>query len=410
MPAPGFPDFLRFSLAAPEKGGFVLSSSAPIRLAFCITDLDPGGAERALLQIVTRLDRTRWDPVVYCLSSGGALVADLEAANIPVTCFGAKNVRHIGVLRRLARAMKQDRPRMLQTFLFHANLLGRLAGWWAGVPHIVSGIRVAEKRANLHLRLDRLTNSLVDCNVCVSRAVADFSIAHGGLRREKTIVIPNGVNYQKFADAQPVPLAEFGIPPEARVVVAVGRLDPQKGLTYLLPAFRELSLTHADAHLLLVGEGAQREELQTLAQDLGIAQQVHFAGWRGDVAGLLHSCACLVLASLWEGMPNVVLEGMAAGIPVVATAVEGVEEQIASGENGIVVSPASVPALADGLNRVLSDVEGATKMASAAQHHVAKRFTWEKIAAAYDKLYGEILQASPRSESDLGNGFHRFSN
>jgi len=376
--------------------------SPPIRLAFCITDLDPGGAERALVQIVTRLDRTRWEPVVYCLSPPGDLVAVLEAADIPVTCFGASGVRSIGVIRRLARALKQDRSQLLQTFLFHANLIGRLAARWAGVPHIVSGIRVAEKRANLHLRLDRMTNSLVAYNVCVSQAVADFSIERGGLSPEKTIVIPNGVDYEKFAHAQPVSLTEFGILSGSRVVVTVGRLDPQKGLTFLLQAFSELHAQHSDVHLLLVGEGSQREELQTLTSELGLNTHVHFAGWQADVPGILQSCDGQVLASLWEGMANVVLEGMAAGIPIVATAVEGVAEQIASGENGIVVEAGSASALVVGLNQLLEDSQGAQTMAARAQVIVKERFTWEKVAAQYDSLYAEMVGIPPFTERESG--------
>ncbi|QDT48131.1 Putative glycosyltransferase EpsD [Symmachiella dynata] len=376
--------------------------SPPIRLAFCITDLDPGGAERALVQIVTRLDRTRWAPVVYCLSPPGDLVAVLEAADIPVTCFGASGLRSIGVIRQLARALKQNRPQLLQTFLFHANLIGRVAARWAGVPHIVSGIRVAEKRANLHLRLDRMTNALVACNVCVSQAVADFSILRGGLSPEKTIVIPNGVDYEKFAHAQPVSLTQFGIPPDSRVVVTVGRLDPQKGLTFLLPAFSEVHAQHPDAHLLLVGEGPQREELQTLTSELGLNACVHFAGWQAGVPGILKSCDCQVLASLWEGMANVVLEGMAAGIPMLATAVEGVAEQIASGENGIVVEAGSASALAVGLNQLLADPQGAQAMAERAQVVVEEGFTWDKVAAEYDRLYAEIVGIPSLAESEDG--------
>lgn len=363
----------------------------PIRIAFCITDLDPGGAERALVQIATRLDRECWDPAVYCLSGPGELVSVLEQAGIPVTCFGACGVRDLGVVRRLAKEFRTFSPQVLQTFLFHANLLGRLAGYWASVPHIVSGIRVAEKRTRMHLVLDRITNRLVDVNVCVSEAVAEFSIERGGLNRGKTIVIPNGVDFARFSTAQPADLAEFGIPAESRVVVAVGRLDPQKGLTYLLEGMRSVVLHDDKRHLLLVGDGPQRDELIAMAKRLGIAEHVHFAGRRSDVPEILQACDCLVLASLWEGMANVVLEGMAAGIPVVATRVEGTAEQISDGVDGVLVTAASAEELAQGLETLFCNPARAADFVEKAQAKVSEHFTWDKVVAAYARLYHDIV-------------------
>ncbi len=366
-------------------------SPVPIRLAFCITDLDPGGAERALLQIVRRLDRDRWKPSVYCLAPPGQLVSEFEASDIPVTCFHARGLRNIGIVRKLASALRKQRPALLQTFLFHANLLGRLAGRWAGVPHIVSGIRVAEKRAKTHLFLDRLTNRLVERNVCVSQAVAEFSINCGGLKLEKTVVIRNGVDYERFAGAQAASLESLGIPAASRVLIFVGRLDPQKGLIYLLRALPDVMANNDDLHLLLVGDGPQREPLQTLATDLGIDQQVHFAGWRADVPALLKACDALVLPSLWEGLPNVVLEAMAAGIPVIASEVDGVGELIRSGETGFLVSPGSTESLREMLVQLCADSTQSLEISKTAQDIVNKEFKWSDVADDYARLYDEIL-------------------
>ncbi len=347
------------------------------------------------MQVVTRLDPARWKPAVYCLGNPGRLVSELEAAEIPVTCFHARGLRDILVVRRLAKALRTQKPELLQTFLFHANLLGRLAGWWAGVPHIVSGIRVAEKRTKTHLWCDRLTNWLVDRNVCVSNAVAQFSTSEGGLKPSKTIVIPNGVDYERFANAQPAVLSEFGIPEGSRVIVSVGRLAPQKGLVYLLNALPELLQNYEDIHQLFVGDGPQREALRSLATELGIADRVHFAGWRADVPALLKACDCLALPSLWEGMPNVVLEAMASGIPVVATRVEGVEEQITSGENGFIVAPKSRNALVEGIDQVFRDQTRISNIIKSAQQTTMNDFTWNSIASKYEELFQHILRNEP---------------
>jgi glycosyltransferase involved in cell wall biosynthesis len=370
----------------------------PIRIAFCITDLDPGGAERALVQLVTRLDRAQWDPAVFCLGGYGALVESLQEAGIPVHCLGAGGPRDLGVVYRLFRELRRFRPAIVQTFLFHANLAGRLAGWLAGTRICISGIRVAEKRSRWPLRLDRLTNFLVTANVCVSQAVADFSVEVAGLSRGKILVIPNGVEVERFAAAPPLGLATLGIPEGARVLVAVGRLDRQKGLVYLLEAAQAIAARHGDIHFLLVGDGSEREALVRQVAVLGLTERVHFAGWRPDVASILRSAECLVLPSLWEGMPNVVLEAMAASLPVVATRVEGVEELVVPGETGVVIPPASVGDLVSGLETILADPDRARAWGNAGFQRVKSQFSWDVTALAYDLLYRRMLEelARPR--------------
>ena len=175
----------------------------PRRISFLITELDHGGAERALVRIVTGLDRSLWEPQVISLNNRGPLTEPLKAAGIPVTAIGAGRVRSPRGLWRatigLTQCLKEQRPEVLQTFLFHANITGRLAAKRAGVPVVVSGIRVAEKRGRWRLTLDRLTDHLVSRHVCVSQSVADFSISESGLPESKVVVIPNGVDVERFA-------------------------------------------------------------------------------------------------------------------------------------------------------------------------------------------------------------------
>ena len=176
----------------------------PVRIGFCITDLDLGGAERQLVELVTRLDRGKFDPVVYCLgprpaSNPRSLADELEAAGIRVHCFGARRSwQFFSVLRSLRRQIAADAPRIVQTFLFHANLLGTLAARCAGVAHVVTGIRVAERRARGHLTLARWTDRWVERHVCVSESVRDFC-RQAGLTESKLAVIPNGVDVERFA-------------------------------------------------------------------------------------------------------------------------------------------------------------------------------------------------------------------
>ena len=368
------------------------SAAGPTRLAFCITELDPGGAERALVQLVTRLDRDRWEPRVICLSARGVLADDLEQAGIPVTCLGARSRRNVLVVGRLVRELRAFRPALLQTFLYHANIAGRIAGRLAGVGKIVSGIRVAERRSRIRLWLDRMTQGLVDHHVCVSQAVADFSAACGGLPARKTTVIPNGVDAQRFASAAPADLSEFDIPAESRTVLFVGRLDPQKGPFVLLEAAEGLLATYDKLHVLLVGDGPLRDRLGAWVQERNLGARIHFAGRQADVAPLLKAAVCLVLPSRWEGMPNVVLEAMAAGLPVVATDVEGTTELIQDRQTGLLIPPDSPRELAAAVTLLLSDPEQARAMSAAAQVVVSESFTWDILLQRFEQLYRSLLE------------------
>src|SRR5262249_13351685 len=153
------------------------TAATPVRVAFCITDLEVGGAERALVELVTRLDRARFAPSVVSLQplpvdAARSLVPTLEAAGVAVRSLNGRGSRGgVGGLGALTRLWRAERPQLVQTFLYHANILGRLAAWRAGVPHVVSGVRVAERRGRLRLRVDRWTDRLVERHVCVSRAV-----------------------------------------------------------------------------------------------------------------------------------------------------------------------------------------------------------------------------------------------
>jgi len=366
-------------------------SNQPQRIAFCITDLDHGGAEKALVEIVTRLDRQKWEPKVFCLSKPGVLVSELEAANIPVVCLGATSSRQFWVIFQLMREFRRFRPTVLQTFLFHANFIGRIVGWLTRVPIIVSGIRVAEKRYRSHLFLDRWTNWMVAKNICVSQAVADFTVNRAGLNSAKIDVIPNGVDSVRFSTAQPADLSEFDIPHDAQTILYVGRLDPQKDVNSLLVAFSQLSGRHAQLHLLLVGQGPSEGELRSYITTNNLSGKAHLVGWRDDVERLMQASFCFVLPSLWEGMANVVLEAMAAGLPVIATRVEGTTELINHQITGLLVDTGQPTEIANQVEFLLTHPSECSEFRKNSQKLTTKEFTWIKIAENYEKLYNSLL-------------------
>lgn len=350
-----------------------------------MTELDPGGAERALVQLVTRLDRQVWEPIVIALGPDTALSAELAAREITVHCLGAKGPRNFCILFPLIRILREFRPDILQTWLFHANILGRVAGVIARVPIIFSGIRVAEQSARWHWWWERLTRGLISHHVCVSHDVAQFAIKHHHLCESNVSVVPNGVDWERFAHAQPANLTMFGIPTGCRTILGVGRLHHQKGWLNLFSAIEPLLQVDSALHLLILGEGPQRATLETWISERKLNEQIHLPGWRAEVADVMRACELLVLASHWEGMPNVILEAMAAGLPVVATDVTGVAETMPEDQRTFLVKPNDTESLRWGIESLLSDPAAARRLAVALQLHAKKEFTWDESARKWSE-------------------------
>ena len=373
------------------------AAESPIRIVFCITELDPGGAERALTQLVLSLDRKFWDPYVICLGPRGHFAGILETSDVPVLCLNARGVRSLPrVLFQLTRELRRLRPSLVQTFLFHANLVGRIAARWAGIPVVVSGLRVAERQNFWHGKVDRWTNRLVTTNVCVSQGVAEFSKQVVGLDPAKLVVIPNSVDFETFANASPVDMSQFGIPAGSRVFLSVGRLDRQKGFDILIRAIALLDPLPVDVYFLIVGEGPESDSLHLLVSEARLTKTIRFSPRRNDIPCLLAASLALILPSRWEGMPNVVLEAMAAGLPVIATSVEGIAELVQHEVTGLVVSPEQPSELSSAINQLLSQPEFVAEAGRSAQVIVKKEFTTLGTASAYEKLYRQMLQLSTK--------------
>ncbi|MEM1063470.1 MAG: glycosyltransferase, partial [Planctomycetota bacterium] len=196
-------------------------------VAFCITELESGGAERALARIATGLHERGRRVSVVALAGGGELVDELRRHGIETDCLGLTKWNLPVVFARLVGRWRRDRPDVVQSFLFHGNIIGRIAARAAGVGVVCSGIRVAERRGRMRLLLDRLTDRLVDRHVCVSRAVAEDARVRGGLPASKLVTIPNGVDLERYESASPIFPRDLGFAPP-RFLLWAGRLDPQK--------------------------------------------------------------------------------------------------------------------------------------------------------------------------------------
>jgi len=377
----------------------VSSTAAATPIALLITGLEMGGAEQALTNLALGLRERGFLSKVYALrprptAGEDRLVERLESAGIACEFFGARSALDApGTLRRMTAAWRRDRPLLVQSFLHHANLLGRFAARRAGVARMVCGIRVAERRGRTRLWLDRVTSDRVDHYVCVSQDVAEFSRREGGLPADRISVIPNGVDVERFAQATPIDLAELGVAAGRRAIVCVGRLDEQKRSSWLVVHAPSLFERLPQHDLVFVGDGPQRRIIYDLSKQLGVADRVHLVGRRDDIPRVLRACDLLILPSAWEGMPNVVLEAMAAGLPVVATQVEGVRELLGPRADEQVIAVGDWRTLISRAFALLGDSPSAGDVGAENQRRAREFFSLSAMFDAYAELYRRLLAA-----------------
>ena len=362
-----------------------------------ITELNViGGAEKALTRLLTHLDRDRFTPTVACLYGGDGPVADeIRALGIPVTDLGMTAKWRVDALWRLYRLLRRKRPTILHTWMFHANLPGRVLGRLAGVPIIITSRRNENIGGAPREHLNRWTARLDDRVIAVCELARQAEIERARVSPEHVVTIYNGIDAEQFPATNPQVVAQvrqtFGIPVDALLVGTVGRLHRQKGFTDLLTAIAQVQERIPTARLLLVGEGELRDDLEIQAQSSGLSNVVTFTGTRSDVAEILAGLDMFVLPSLWEGMPNVVLEAMSAGLPVVATAVGGTPEVVMDGITGLLVPPRDPDGLARAITRLLRDPDLRRKMGRAGRERVERRFGVERMVQATEALYEELV-------------------
>ena len=227
---------------------------------------------------------------------------------------------------------------------------------------------------------------------CVNQAVADFSRIHGRLPAEKLLVIPNGIDAARYVAVSPTSADALKVPSGRRWITYVGRLDPQKGLEWLLHEADRWLAPLADYDLLLVGDGPLRVRLEDIVRARGLAGRVHFTGWRSDVPGILAASDVLLLPSRWEGMPNVVLEAMASGRPVLAADVEGVRELLGDDAAAQVAPPGDAEQWTEKLRLLATDRELAMLLGARNRRRVAEHFTLAKAAQAYAARYTSLAR------------------
>jgi len=297
---------------------------------------------------------------------------------------------------RLANILREWRPRILTSFMFHANLLGRIAGRLAGVSIVVSSIRNENFGGSRRDRVLRMTDWMGEISTTNSKLAADKLVKRGVVPAGKIRVIPNGLVLDKFTvkDSNRAELRQqLGIAEDEFLWLAVGRLEEQKDYPNLLQAFKIIMRGGHKTQLRVAGQGPLLENLRQQTVDLGIADRVVFLGLRRDIPSLLDAADGFVLSSAWEGLPNAVMEAMAAAKPVVATCVGGVPELVQEGKTGFIVPPRNPEALALAMEKMMTlPQERRCEMGKTGRAHIEANYSLERVVDQWEELYRELLK------------------
>ncbi len=388
-----------------EKGR--TGSAGSMRVLTFLAVLAIGGSERQAVILSQGLKELGSDLHLGCCTrTGDNIEHALTAGGVPITQYPITNLYGLGTFRqqvRLARYLRRARIDVVHSYNFYANVFAIPAARMAGVPAIVASIRDNGQGWTLwQRRVERVVCRLADC-VLVNADIIRRRLAAEGYDRGRIRVIHNGIA------SAPVPLVdgsalrrELDVPQDAPLVGVVARLDRIKGIEYFLEAAVQTAARRPDVRFLIVGDthanrGGYREHLKRLAASLGVGNLVRFTGFRIDVPALLSIFSVSVLPSLSEGLSNTLLESMAAGIPVVATAVGGTPEVVEDGVTGILVPPRDPLAMADAVCRLLDQPDMAAKMGGAGRERIAERFSNERMIAETASLYRELLSRKPHA-------------
>jgi len=385
-----------------------LGQRDPLRVMFVITCMPVGGAERLLVDIVRRMDRKIFAPELCCLKYLGPL-GEVLAREIPAFTGLLKHKYDLRVLPRLYRLLRQRRIDAVITVGTGGDKMfwGRLAAYLAGVPVIASALHSTGLPDRVEF-LNRLLTPLTDAFIAVSPPHAQYIIRHEGCPANRTWIIPNGIDTDRFSPrpADPRLRASLGLQPQHRVVVLVAALRPEKNHELLLQAVPIILAEWPQTRFLIVGDGPRRDELQQLARRFGVDHAVIFTGNRDDVPDVLGCADVAVLCSHMEANPLAVLEALACEKPVVATAVGSVPLHVREGETGFLVPPGDAQALAAKCLILLRHPDLARKMGRAGRRHVLRHGSLEKTVAGYQRLIATIYT---RKCGGVSSQPHQFS-
>ena len=373
-----------------------------MRILLLSTSMGMGGADQQLLSAALGLRERGHEVRIVSLTPLGEMGARARAAGLTTESLemrrGFPDPRGLTRLVRLVRAW---RPAVLHSHMLHANLMARAVRLFAPIPAVVSTIHNIYEGGRVRMLGYRLTNGLVDHITIISQAAADRFIRDRIVPPGLLEVVPNGVDTDRYR----------GVPAGTRerlrrsldlgtefAWLAVGRFEAAKDYPNMLHAFGQVRARRPDAVLLLVGRGSLQPETEALARSLGLEGSVRFVGTREDVPEFMTVADGYVMSSAWEGMPMVLLEAAAAGLPIVATSVGGNLEVVRDEVTGFLVPASDHEALGAAMLRLMALPEAERRAMGARGHdHVRQHYGLARVVDRYEAAYREVLRRKGRS-------------
>lgn len=367
------------------------SASLPrLSIHHLVISLATGGAERLVVALAGLQKQHGHAVAVQCIQAAGPLAEELHRRDIPVMLHSARSA--ILACWRIWQTLRRSRPDVLHCHNVGATLPGALAARLARIPCIIATRHSGRLDSPNRERKFWITARWCHRVVAVSYAAQRVFAAAPGSRPDKLVVIPNGIA-PPYAPVPPAPAS-----PNAFTLVTAGRLVPEKDLSCLLEAFALALRSLPHLRLWILGDGPQRPLLEHLARRLGVADAVEFLGMRSDIGAWFAQADLFVLSSISEGLPIALLEALACGLPAVVTNVGGMPEVLNSSGAGFVVPARNPVALANAILEIARHPDRLPALREAARRRYRERFTLERVADDYFRLYQGCLHATGRSK------------
>jgi len=372
---------------------------AKIKIFHVFHSLNMGGLENGVVNLVNRSNAEFFSHEICCLSTSGVVSERLEV-DIPIFDMHKREGNDWRMILQLIRLIKSRQPNIVHTRNW-GGVDAIAAAAIAGVSTIIHsehGWNLDDPRGQNYRRrqIRRLFSFPVSHFVAVSADIKDWLIDDVGVKKDKIRVIFNGVDTEKFLPGdQPYLKERYGFLPSDCIIGSVGRFDPIKNHQLLLKAFSRLNCEGKTIRLVFLGDGPERNSLIALRDSLPCRDRIHFLGQRDDVADILRIMDIFVLPSKSEGVCNALLEAMATGLPIVATAVGGNIELIQDGFTGLLVPSDDEHAMSNALVRLIEDESGLRSQIGAKAREMAEeKFSLLRMVSEYESLYLSTQPAS----------------